>query len=396
MAAVRVSLSWFGTRKSLTAEQRPRPPSRSTPKRSSSSAGKKLLDISHPAFKAVTAVRGKVIAYWKSMSLPYPEPGIRLIRQQKIDAFAAQMREFQEELAEAVQGLRPPLQRTEGHGPAAAGQPVQQQRLSRHRSPACFRDQLRFPIRGAAGLPPATQPAALRGRVPAGAVPFRRGRASGGGGVHRRIGQADLASHRAALRQRRWQAENLPGLGRREPDRVLPAVPRPERPLQRATRQPGGRCPAGHPRRRSARPAGQHRPAAARCHGNVPRRERAGWHARRSSAAEHSASAAVTAAMQLVIEPDGTVRCIYSEEIDLAAIGSPTIARASHVEPDQQGRWQADHVARRRACAGAVRTSQRGPCSGKRLVGKQLDLRSYPKSSLGISVGFRRRPGIGR
>jgi hypothetical protein len=46
-----------------------------------------------------------VIAYWKSMSLPYPEPGIRLIRQQKIDAFAAQMREFQEELAEAVQAL---------------------------------------------------------------------------------------------------------------------------------------------------------------------------------------------------------------------------------------------------------------------------------------------------
>jgi len=46
--------------------------------------------------------------------------------------------------------------------------------------------------------------------------------------------------------------------------------------------------------------------------------------------------------MQLVIEPKGTVRCIYSEQIDLAAIGSPTITRASHVEPDQQGRWQAD------------------------------------------------------
>jgi hypothetical protein len=46
--------------------------------------------------------------------------------------------------------------------------------------------------------------------------------------------------------------------------------------------------------------------------------------------------------MQLVIEPGGAVRCIYTEEIDLAAIGSPTIARASHVEPDQQGRWLAD------------------------------------------------------
>jgi hypothetical protein len=46
--------------------------------------------------------------------------------------------------------------------------------------------------------------------------------------------------------------------------------------------------------------------------------------------------------MQIIIEPDGTARCIYTEEIDLAAIGSPTITRASHVEPDQQGRWQAD------------------------------------------------------
>ena len=69
------------------------------------SAGKRLLDISHPAFKAVTAVRGKVIAFTKSMSLPYPEPGIRLIRQDKIDEFATKMHEFQEELAEAVENL---------------------------------------------------------------------------------------------------------------------------------------------------------------------------------------------------------------------------------------------------------------------------------------------------
>ena len=46
--------------------------------------------------------------------------------------------------------------------------------------------------------------------------------------------------------------------------------------------------------------------------------------------------------MQLVIEPGGAVRCIYSEEIDLAVLGSPTITRASYVEPDQLGRWSAD------------------------------------------------------
>ena len=46
--------------------------------------------------------------------------------------------------------------------------------------------------------------------------------------------------------------------------------------------------------------------------------------------------------MQMVIEPGGVVRCIYSESIDLTALGSPAISRASHVEPDQQGRWLAD------------------------------------------------------
>ena len=46
--------------------------------------------------------------------------------------------------------------------------------------------------------------------------------------------------------------------------------------------------------------------------------------------------------MQLVIKPDGQVRCLYGEEIDLTALGSLVISRASHVEPDCQGRWWAD------------------------------------------------------
>ena len=45
--------------------------------------------------------------------------------------------------------------------------------------------------------------------------------------------------------------------------------------------------------------------------------------------------------MELVIEPDGRIRAIYSEEIDLAALGEPSIYRASHVEPDPMG-WSAD------------------------------------------------------
>jgi hypothetical protein len=46
--------------------------------------------------------------------------------------------------------------------------------------------------------------------------------------------------------------------------------------------------------------------------------------------------------MELLILPDGTIRAIYAEEIDLADLGSVLISRASQVEPDSQGRWMAD------------------------------------------------------
>lgn len=46
--------------------------------------------------------------------------------------------------------------------------------------------------------------------------------------------------------------------------------------------------------------------------------------------------------MKLLVRPDGTVRAIYQEDLDLAVLGCPTIRRASHVEPDQEGRWRAD------------------------------------------------------
>ena len=46
--------------------------------------------------------------------------------------------------------------------------------------------------------------------------------------------------------------------------------------------------------------------------------------------------------MQLLVEPGGAVRCIYSEQVDLSALGRPTIRRGSHVEPTEDGRWTAD------------------------------------------------------
>ena len=46
--------------------------------------------------------------------------------------------------------------------------------------------------------------------------------------------------------------------------------------------------------------------------------------------------------MEIVIEPGGTVRCLYGERIELAALGPLQIARASHVEATAGGQWLAD------------------------------------------------------
>lgn len=46
--------------------------------------------------------------------------------------------------------------------------------------------------------------------------------------------------------------------------------------------------------------------------------------------------------MDLLIDPAGNARCVYDETIDLAALGSLAITRASHVEPTADGQWLAD------------------------------------------------------
>ena len=105
MAAVRVAFTWFGVRKTLTPEQKSQAADTFGAEGEFLSAGKKLLDTRHPAFKAVTAVRGRMLSFWKGITLPYPEPGIRLIRQEDIGSFDVQMTTLKAELDEAVERL---------------------------------------------------------------------------------------------------------------------------------------------------------------------------------------------------------------------------------------------------------------------------------------------------
>ena len=104
-AAVRVSLRWLGVRKTLTPEQKSRAAESFGAESEYLSARKKLLDTRHAAYKEVVAVRGRILAYWKGVTLPFPEPGIRLLRHDHIEAFHQKMLDFRNELHGAVTNL---------------------------------------------------------------------------------------------------------------------------------------------------------------------------------------------------------------------------------------------------------------------------------------------------
>ena len=46
--------------------------------------------------------------------------------------------------------------------------------------------------------------------------------------------------------------------------------------------------------------------------------------------------------MQLIVKGNGAIRCLYDEAVDLGSLGTLTIRRGSHVEPDATGDWLAD------------------------------------------------------
>src|SRR5665647_324313 len=101
-AAVRVSFTWLGVRKTLTSDQRAQAAEPFGAEQNYLSAAKKLLDTRDPRFRAVTSIRSRIVSYWKGMTLPYPEPAIRLIRQDQIQPFDTTVRELTQELDEAV------------------------------------------------------------------------------------------------------------------------------------------------------------------------------------------------------------------------------------------------------------------------------------------------------
>ena len=105
MAAMRLSFTWFGVRKSLTTEQKAEAAEAFGADGDVLSAGKRLINTKHTKYKVVTSIRNRAVSLWKGVSLPFPEAGIRLVKQEEVDSIDMQMRVLKDELGYAVAEL---------------------------------------------------------------------------------------------------------------------------------------------------------------------------------------------------------------------------------------------------------------------------------------------------
>lgn len=106
MGAVKLSFSWVGTRRKLTDNQLARAASNFDANTEQVFASKKLFDTKRPSYRVLTAIKSQASAYWRSMTLPFPQDGVRLIRQSDVPAFEEKMQSFQEELRQAAATLQ--------------------------------------------------------------------------------------------------------------------------------------------------------------------------------------------------------------------------------------------------------------------------------------------------
>jgi hypothetical protein len=104
-AAVLVMLHWWGVHRALTASQKEEFGSVAAADARFLTAGKKLIDVRHEAFRKLTSIKGRIGNYWRGISLPYVEPGVRLIRQGDIESFVHTMEGFRDELTQAETDL---------------------------------------------------------------------------------------------------------------------------------------------------------------------------------------------------------------------------------------------------------------------------------------------------
>jgi len=101
-AAVRMHLPKFGVTKRLEKSQKQTMADVYGASGDAITAGKKLVDTQHPAYKAVTSVQGNARKLWIALTVPHPESGYRLIRKKTIEQFDVLIGDIKIELESAI------------------------------------------------------------------------------------------------------------------------------------------------------------------------------------------------------------------------------------------------------------------------------------------------------
>jgi hypothetical protein len=104
-AAVRVHFTWWGVHRTLTAQQKEEVGDAYGADARLLSAGKKIIDVRHGAFRRLTTLRSRIVSYWRGLTLPYVEPGVRLIRQSDVESFVHTLKDFRAELTQGEADL---------------------------------------------------------------------------------------------------------------------------------------------------------------------------------------------------------------------------------------------------------------------------------------------------
>ena len=104
-AAVRVCLHWWGTHRRLSNEQKEEVSAGYAADARFLTAGKRIIDVRHETYRKLTSTRTKLVGYWRGTTLPYTEPGIRLLKQSDIERFDLAMQGFRDELADQETAL---------------------------------------------------------------------------------------------------------------------------------------------------------------------------------------------------------------------------------------------------------------------------------------------------
>lgn len=100
--AVKVSFTWASASKTIDADHRETMAATVNADSSFVRASKRLLDTKHDALRALTTIKNEIKKYWVSMTLPYPEDGIRLLRQADVEKFVETVTDMRDRLSAAA------------------------------------------------------------------------------------------------------------------------------------------------------------------------------------------------------------------------------------------------------------------------------------------------------